>query len=1225
MLLLDSAADAVYVIDEHGRITYVNDYACRVLGYDRDQLLRLSLFEISPGVTPTAFLAARKTTQEGEIRTTEAWHKRRDGSQFPVEVRASLKMINGKAYSLTMVRDISERKAAQHKMAELQFAVENAVDAVYILNADGRIHYANHSACRALGYSSAELAGMNVTDIEPELTSENLARHLELNRDGRMQSRETIHRRKDGTFFPVEINFSVKSFQDVDYSFAFVRDISERRRAAEALQIYEQIVNASDSSMLFIDTDYIYQAANQTFLNSFDKTREEVVGHNIIEVMGREHFEKFSKPNIDKCLQGESISFQTWFSHPLRGRHYLDVHYIPYRRADGAIAGVVISAHDITSLKQAQERIEQSEQQLKQAQRLAHMGFWEWRIAAGETFWSDETYRIFGLSPGQLSTDLDDFLLMIHPGDRQAVAKCLDAALNGERLYDMDYRIVLPDGAVKCIHAQGEVYRDANGAAVKMFGTVQDITERKTQAEQMEELRFAVENAVDAIFLTEPDGRIFYANRSACKSLGYSYDELTRLNSGDIDPTLTPEMRSEFRQRQQLAEPQTIETIHRRKDGTTFPVELTFRFNPRGESGYSCAIVRDITERKRAARAMEELQFAVRNATDGVVIYDRNARIRYVNDSMCKALGYSEAELTAMNLFEFAVELNETMWPERWRTAQEYRIKGIPRLVETWHRRKDGTVFPVEVATNYAEFYGVGYGYSFVRDITQRRAVERRMQLLNFAVENATEGLYVIEESGRIIHINKHVRDQLGYSDAEIIGKFVMDIDPDMTLEYWRESWRVAKDYAKAGRQRLLESRHVRKDGTIFPVEVSIYHAEFEGSGYHFTFVRDITERKKAARQTEELRFAVDNANDAVYLNNRNGDIYYVNKSACQQLGYSFAELTAMNIADIDPDFSTESLSRRLENRNAHLSAAPETWHYRKDGTRFPVEVTFNSREFDGIEYLCSFARDITERKRTEEELRKYREHLEELVESRTAELRRTQEKLVQKEKLAVLGQLTGVVSHELRNPLGTIRSSIYLLRDKLNNKSELTERAIARAERNITRCDQIIEELLDYARAPQTIKRSVALDGWLADVLEEYAVPDDIAVKIELVAGVNVALDTDRFERCIINVLANACEALRETESTPKLVHVQTRAATDNVEIRIIDNGPGIAEELLGRVFEPLFSTKSFGVGLGLPIVEQIMQQHDGKVTLRSSAGAGTMVTLCLPIAAHTNESDIT
>jgi PAS domain S-box-containing protein len=340
---------------------------------------------------------------------------------------------------------------------------------------------------------------------------------------------------------------------------------------------------------------------------------------------------------------------------------------------------------------------------------------------------------------------------------------------------------------------------------------------------------------------------------------------------------------------------------------------------------------------------------------------------------------------------------------------------------------------------------GKAYSLTMVRDISERKAAQRKMAELQFAVENATEGLYVIEESGRIIHINKHVRDQLGYSDAEIIGKFVMDIDPDMALEYWRESWQVAMDYAKAGRQRLLESRHRRKDGTIFPVEVSIYHAEFEGSGYHFTFVRDITERK-----------------------------------------------------------------------------------------------------------------------RTEEELRKYREHLEELVESRTAELRRTQEKLVQKEKLAVLGQLTGVVRHELRNPLGTIRSSIYLLRDKLNKKSEIAERAIARAERNIARCDQIIEELLDYARAPQTIKRSVALDGWLADVLEDYAVPGDITVKTELDAGVNVALDTDRFERCIINVLANVCEALRETESTPKLVHVQTRAA-DNVEIRINDNGPGIAERCRG------------------------------------------------------------
>ena len=280
------------------------------------------------------------------------------------------------------------------------------------------------------------------------------------------------------------------------------------------------------------------------------------------------------------------------------------------------------------------------------------------------------------------------------------------------------------------------------------------------------------------------------------------------------------------------------------------------------------------------------------------------------------------------------------------------------------------------------------------------------------------------------------------------------------------------------------------------------------------------------------------------------------------------------------------------------------------------MEISFNSRQHEDAEYLCSFVRDITDRLQTQRELQQYQEHLEELVESRTAELKAAQEKLVQKERLAVLGQLTGVVSHELRNPLGTIRSSVYLLRDRIEDKSGLVERAMARAERNIMRCDQIIEELLDYARAPQTVMKPVQLDSWLAGLLEEFVFPEDISIQTRLQSEAIIPLETDRFERCIINVLSNACEAMREMpEGHHKLLQVHTRITDGNVEILIIDNGPGIRAEIKERIFEPLFSTKGFGVGLGLPIVEQIMQQHNGKVTITSDGSTGTIITLVLPV----------
>jgi PAS domain S-box-containing protein len=257
-------------------------------------------------------------------------------------------------------------------------------------------------------------------------------------------------------------------------------------------------------------------------------------------------------------------------------------------------------------------------------------------------------------------------------------------------------------------------------------------------------------------------------------------------------------------------------------------------------------------------------------------------------------------------------------------------------------------------------------------------------------------------------------------------------------------------------------------------------------------------------------------------------------------------------------------------------------------------------------------ARNVTDEVEAEIEL-------ERRVVERTAELQNVQEELLRKERLATLGQLTATVSHELRNPLGVIRNTMFTIAETAQANGLKLERAFGRIERSIGRCDAIITDLLDYTRIRQLRREKFPLDSWLAEVLDEQQIPERIALVREFAAGDPiVSLDADRLRRVIINLVDNAAQAIEgdreESNSAPPRICVRTRTAAERVEIEIEDSGPGIPPDIFKRIFEPLFSTKGFGVGLGLPTVKQIMEHHGGNIEMSSEPGRGTRALIWLP-----------
>ena len=262
--------------------------------------------------------------------------------------------------------------------------------------------------------------------------------------------------------------------------------------------------------------------------------------------------------------------------------------------------------------------LRESEARLEAAQRLARVGWWERDYATGHVSLSDSACRIFGLQPLELPQWHGRWLSLIHPEDRENAAAASDLALRGGPRYDVEYRVVRPDGAVRVVHSQGDVTREESGRPVRQFGVMQDITELR-QAEQelrASEARFRtfVDRATDGFFLLDQQLNVLDVNRQACESLGYSREELVGMQPRDFDAGLDEPAIARLAERASAGQRVTFETRHRRKDGTVFPVEIrTGTFKQAGQLLY-LALVRDISERKLAEETLREKDNALQMA-----------------------------------------------------------------------------------------------------------------------------------------------------------------------------------------------------------------------------------------------------------------------------------------------------------------------------------------------------------------------------------------------------------------------------------------------------------------------------------------------------------------------------------------------------------------------------------------------------------------------------------
>lgn len=251
-------------------------------------------------------------------------------------------------------------------------------------------------------------------------------------------------------------------------------------------------------------------------------------------------------------------------------------------------------------------------------------------------------------------------------------------------------------------------------------------------------------------------------------------------------------------------------------------------------------------------------------------------------------------------------------------------------------------------------------------------------------------------------------------------------------------------------------------------------------------------------------------------------------------------------------------------------------------------------------------------RKRTEEALREYSERLEEMVEERTRELREAQEQLIRREKLAILGQLAGGVGHELRNPLGVISNAVYFLQMTLSGADETTREYLGIISSEVRNAEKIVSDLLGFSRIRAAEKEEIAVSDLIARTLERQPPPENVAVATVIDADVPpVFVDSQQIVQVLINLVTNAYQAM--PEGGRLTIGAQVRG--DRVALAVTDTGCGIPQENMGRLFEPLFTTRARGIGLGLVTSKNLVEANGGSIEVQSEVGKGSTFTIVLPI----------
>jgi PAS domain S-box-containing protein len=376
--------------------------------------------------------------------------------------------------------------------------------------------------------------------------------------------------------------------------------------------------------------------------------------------------------------------------------------------------------------------------------------------------------------------------------------------------------------------------------------------------------------------------------------------------------------------------------------------------------------------------------------------------------------------------------------------------------------------------------------------------------------------------------------------------------------------------------------------------------------------------------QLDLLKTAIQQSSEGIVIANMSGRTIFANSSWAKMHGYEKDELIGKNLNFV---LNAEQIEEFKVIEKLLLSKGSwngEINHLRKDGSVFPTLSTISLLKDEGEKCVgtLSISRDITERRKMQKKLENYSQHLEELVEVRTKQLKEANERLLKSERLAAIGELAGMIGHDIRNPLTGIAGATYYIKTHCVKETDAkAKEMLAMIEEDIERSNKIINDLLEYSREINLdlIERNPKL--MVNEALSTVEIPKCIRI-IDLTRNrPKVKVDPEKIRRALANIVKNAVDAMPKGGT----LTIKSRKTNGNLEIAFADTGIGMSKEDMEKLWTPLFTTKAKGMGFGLPICKRFIETHGGKIFVESTLGKGTIFNVMIPIERKIEESEET
>lgn len=743
-----------------------------------------------------------------------------------------------------------------------------------------------------------------------------------------------------------------------------------------------------------------------------------------------------------------------------------------------------------------------------------------------------------------------------------------------------------------------------------------------------EKFRSIFENSLEGIIFAAPEGQVFAANPAACEMLGWSEQEIIAGGRDRITDMADPRMQQAIQQPLHTGRFRG-EINHRRKSGILFPTEISKSLFTLANGDVRTVIsLRDITERKRIEKQYRDL---FDSSKDGIARVDMQGRIQEVNTAGIELLGYSEEEFRQLTCWQVT--------PQKWQEMEAgiVRAQVLPRgysdEYEKEYVRKDGSIVPVtlRVWLSRDEQGNPSGMWAIIRDITERRrtetALKEKEELYRLLINNLNDGFFVIDAQGFLTFGNNSLAQMYGFETPdEMLGKHILDlVAPAAKDAIWRLFSRAVT------RGRILASIEIptlRKDGEVVLAEVKpTVFSHKDGKVVIQGLLIDITQRKKAEEalriSEERLALAMKATQDAVWDWDLLANTIYYSPRWWDIVGYRKNELEASPglwrslMHPEDAERADRIFNEALTGTETSFEVEGRLLH--KDGHYVPILARgFILRDdHDRPVRGAGTITDLTEHKKIEEERRLWERQRQRLY------------------KAESLNRMAGAVAHHFNNLLGVVLGNLelFLCEQPRAEANDVIVEAM-NASRQAAEVGGLMLTYLGQSTArQQPLDLAEACRGALPRL--RSGIGQNVNLTTDLPSpGPTVVANADQLQQVLSNLIVNASEAIGSGQGSIRLavgpvapadIPATNRFPIDwqppdkaYVCLEVQDNGSGMTDKDIEQIFDPFYSTKFTGRGLGLPVALGIVRAHQGGITVQSEPARGSVFRVFLPLAAE-------